>query len=169
MQSKDRKRHVLPSIWRVPVVVVIALVLLPLVPLLIATYFAYASVLQMVIWACWCTRGVNVLLVYSDSPNWHEYVEANIIPRLPASAVVINWSERRNWKRWSLSALAARFFGGSREFNPIVVVFRPLHWAKTYRFWKPFMDYKHGMSKPLHALETKLFNDLSRAGLRTAN
>ena len=169
MQSQERKRRVLPSIWRVLVVVAIALVFLPLVPLLIATYFAYASVLQMVIWACWCTRGVNVLLVYSDSPNWHEYFKANIIPRLPASAVVINWSERRNWKRWSLPTIAARFFGGTREFNPMVVVFRPLHWANTYRFWKPFMDYKHGMAKPLHALETELFNDLSRAGIRTAN
>ena len=82
MQSQDRKRRVLPSKWRLPVVVAIALVLLPLVPLLIVTYFAYASVLQMVIWTCWCTRGVNVLLVYSDSPIWHDYIEQHILPCL---------------------------------------------------------------------------------------
>ncbi len=169
MQSQTRERRVLSSMLRVTVVGAIAIVLLPLVPLLIATYLAYASVLQMVIWICWCTRGVNVLLVYSDSPIWHEYIETNIIPRLPESAIVINWSGRRNWKRLSLPVIAARFFGGSREFNPMVVVFRPLHWAKTYRFWKPFKDYQHGKTEPLHALETELFNDLSRAGIGTAN
>lgn len=169
MQTQNRKRRVLPSLLRVCVVVAIGLVLLPLAPLLIATYFAYASVLQIVIWVWWCTRGVNVLLVYSDSPNWHDYIEANILPRLPASSVVINWSDRRNWKWWSLPAMAARFFGGTREFNPMIVIFRPLHWAKTYRFWKPFKDHKHGKTEPLHALETKLFNDLWRAGIGTAN
>ncbi len=170
MQSgDDPKRRRLPYVLPVPVVVAIVLLLLPLVPLLLATYFAYAIVLQMVIWVCWSSRGVNVLLVYSDSPNWHGYIETNIIPRLPSSTVAINWSNRRNWNRFSLPVMAARFFGGSREFNPMIVVFRPFHWAKTYRFWQPFKDYKHGKTEPLHALETRLFSDLSRAGIPTAN
>ena len=165
----DRKLSILPYAVRGLVVIAIALLLLPLLPLLVATYFAYAIILQMVIWTCWCARGVNVLLVYSDSPNWHEYVETNIIPRLPSSSVVINWSNRRNWKRFSLPVMAARFFGGSRDFNPLIVVFRPFHWANTYRFWQPFLDYKHGNMEPLQTLETKLFGDLSRAGIGTAN
>ena len=170
MQSRDdRKSSILPGLLRVPVVVAIVLVLLPLVPLLVVTYFAYAVVLQMVIWTCWSPRGVNVLLVYSDSPNWHGYIETNIIPRLPSSTVSINWSDRRNWKWFSLPVMAARFFGGSCEFNPMIVVFRPFHWAKTYRFWQPFKDYKHGKPEPLHALETKLFSDLSNARIGTAN
>ena len=170
MQSQDdRKRRVLPLIVRVPLVVAFVLLLLPLVPLLVTTYFAYGIVLQQVIWICWCTRGVNVLLVYSDSPNWHEYIETNIIPRLPSSTVTLNWSDRRNWKRLSLPVMAVQFFGGSREFNPVVVVFRPFHWAKTYRFWKPFKDYKHGKTEPLHTLETQLLKDLTRAGIGTAN
>lgn len=160
MQTKDRKHRVSSSLVRVCVLVALALVLLPMVPLLIATFFAYASVLQMVIWVCWCSRGVNVLLVFSASPNWQTYIEANIRPRLPASAVVLNWSDSRNWKWCSLPVLAARLFGGTREFNPMVVIFRPLHWAKTYRFWKPLKDYKHGKTEPLHALETKLFSEL---------
>ncbi|MCA9215078.1 MAG: hypothetical protein KDB27_18545 [Planctomycetales bacterium] len=170
MQSQDdRKRRVLPFIVRLPLAVVLVLLLLPLVPLLVTTYFACGFVLQLVVWICWCTRGVNVLLVYSDSPNWHEYIERNIIPRLPASSVTINWSNRRNWKWFSLPVLVLRFFGGSREFNPLIVVFRPFRWAKTYRFWKPFKDYKHGKAERLHALETELFRELSRGGNTTAN
>jgi hypothetical protein len=170
MKAKDnRKRRMMPYIVRLPMAFAVVLLLLPLVPLLLATYFAYAIVLQMVIWTCWSTRGVNVLLVYSDSPTWRDYIETNIIPRLPSSTVAINWSDRRNWKRFSLSVMAARFFGGSREFNPMVVVFRPFHWAKTYRFWKPFKDYRHGEMEPLHTMEAELFNDLSRAGIGTAN
>jgi hypothetical protein len=164
----DRKHRIMPYVVRLPMVVAFVIFLLPLVPLLLATYFAYAIVLQMVIWTCWSTRGVNVLLVYSDSPNWQEYIETNIIPRLPSSTIAINWSDRRNWKRFSLPVMAARFFGGSREFNPMVVVFRPFHWAKTYRFWRPFKDYRHGKSEPLHALEAKLFSDLLDAGIGTA-
>ena len=167
--QNHRKRRTMTFLVRLSAAVVVVLLLIPLVPLLLATYFTYAIVLQMVIWTCWSTRGVNVLLVYSDSPNWHDYIETNIIPRLPSSTVAINWSERRNWKRFSLPVMAARFFGGSREFNPMVVVFRPFHWAKTYRFWKPFKDYKHGKMEPLHAMEAELFNDLSRAGIGTAN
>lgn len=165
----DRKRRILAYVVRVPVIIALVLLLLPLFPLLVTIYFAYALVLQMVIWTCWCARGVNVLLVYSDSPNWHEYIETNIIPRLPSSSVAINWSNRRKWKRFSLPVMAARFFGGSREFNPMIVVFQPFHWANTYRFWQPFIDYKHGKMEPLQALETKLFDDLSRAGIGTPN
>lgn len=167
--QNDRKRHIMLYLVRQPMVVAIILLLLPLIPLLLVTYFAYAVVLQMVIWTCWSTRGVNVLLVYSDSPNWHDYIEANIIPRLPSSTVAINWSDRRHWKRFSLPVMAARFFGGSREFNPMIVVFRPFHWAKTYRFWQPFKDYRHGRPEPLHALETRLFGDLANTGIGTAS
>jgi flagellar biosynthesis component FlhA len=67
--QNHRKRRMMTYVMRLPVLVAVVLLLLPLVPLLIATYFAYAIVLQIVIWICWSTRGVNVLLVYSDSPE----------------------------------------------------------------------------------------------------
>ncbi|MCU0718476.1 MAG: hypothetical protein MUC83_02135 [Pirellula sp.] len=167
--QNHREQSTFTFLMRLPVMVAGFLLLLPLVPLLLATYFAYAIVLQIVIWVCWSTRGINVLLVYSDSPNWHGYIEANIIPRLPSSTVAINWSDRRNWRRFSLPVMAARFFGGSREFNPMIVVFRPFHWAQTYRFWQPFKDYTHGKPEALHLLETKLFSDLSHAGIGKVN
>jgi len=53
------------------------------------------------------------------------------------------------------------------RFNPLVVVFRPLRWAKTYRFLKPFKDYKRGKPAALETLESHLFEYLSRVGIGT--
>ena len=154
MQSqKEPKRRAWPRIVSVLIVVIILVpLLLPLFLLLLVTHLLYGVVLQLVIWACWCTRGVNVLLVYSDSPNWHDYIENNLVPKLPRSTVLLNWSRRRKWRFLSLRVMAFQYFGGSREFNPLVVVFRPFRWAKTYRFWKPFKDYKHGKTRSLETL-----------------
>lgn len=162
---EDFQRRRWPRIVQVPVVALLVLLLLPLIPLILLGYLIYGVVLQLVIWICWCTRGVNVLLVYSNSPHWQDYIEANIIPRLPPAIVKINWSERRTWKRFSLPVMAFRFFGGSREFNPLIVVFRPFRWGKTFRFWQVFRDYKHGNPVPLKTMENKLFHDLAYAGI----
>ena len=166
MQAKqESKRYPLSRIVMAPLIVIIVLVLLPLIALLIATHFFYGIVLQLVIWVCWCCRGVNVLLVYSESPNWHDYIETHIIPRLPSSTVLLNWSQRRKWKSRSLPVMVFGFFGWEHEFNPMVVVFRPFHRTKTYRFWKPFKDYKHGKAATLQAMESELFQHLSRIGI----
>src|SRR5918911_507082 len=47
--------------------------------------------------AVWGARGRDLLLVYSNSPNWQPYVEANWLPRWGERAVVLNWSERSRW------------------------------------------------------------------------
>jgi len=44
--------------------------------------------------------GRDILLVYSDSPIWHDYIEERILPHLGERAVVLNWSQCRQ----SLSA-----------------------------------------------------------------
>lgn len=169
MQSQhDGKDRELPLVIKGPLIVGFVVLLLPLIPLLLASYLLYAILLQLVIWICWCRRGIHVLLVYSDSPNWHEHIECRLIPQLPASTVVLNWSERRNWKRFSLAVMAFRFFGGTREFNPLVIVFQPFRWAKVFRFWKPFHDYKHGKTAALEKLEDGLFQHLTRSGIQTA-
>ena len=132
-------------------------------PLFLVSYPLYGIILQIVIWTRWCSRGTRVLLVTSNSPHWHDYIEANIVPRLPSPIVQLNWSERRHWNSFSLPVRAFRFFGGSNDFNPMVVVFRPFRWAKTFRFWKPFRDFKHGKTQSLETLEDDLFQYLSQA------
>jgi hypothetical protein len=136
------------------------LVLAITVPALIA-YLLWGLVLHLAVWLRWCPRGKNVLFVYSDSPLWHDYLARRILPRLAAQAVVLNWSARKEWeRRFSLSALAFSYFGGRREFNPLAVVFRPWCRAKTFRFWQPFQDLKHGQSDALEKMEKELFREI---------
>jgi hypothetical protein len=116
--------------------------------------------LHCAVWSWWTPRGIDVLLVYSNSPIWQEYFETEIRPRLGARAVVLNWSERKQW-RAGLASMAFRFFGGSKEFNPLAVVFRPFRRARVFRFWAPLKAQKHGDAEPLERLEVELFNLLA--------
>ena len=80
-----------------------------------------------------------------------------VLPRLAGRAVIMNWSERRTWSRWSFPAHILRAFGGYREFSPLVVLFRPLKRAKVFRFWGPFKDWKRGYKEPVERLTQELF------------
>ena len=140
---------------------IMLIVFLPIIiPLLIFALLyrlIVGSFLHVAAWFCWCARGRYVLFVYSDSPIWHDYVEAHILPRLGERAVVLNWSHRSRWKR-TLSVLAFRYFGGSRSYNPMAVVFRPLRFTKTFRFYEPFRDFKHGKTEPVAKMERVLYD-----------
>ena len=157
MSNKKAKR-------REQFLVFVALLLFALLsPLMIAVvvaailfYVLSALCLYVAVWFCWCRRGRSVLFVYSDSPIWREYVEERILPRLGERAVVLNWSQRKRW-RGTLPVLVFRFFGGSRDFNPLAVVFRPLRFARRFRFHEPFREYKHGKTESLARMERELF------------
>ena len=137
-------------------------VIVPLLPFLLFGLFLYRTLLACSLWFFWCPRGINTLLVYSRSPNWEDYIEQNIIPRLPVKTVVLNWSDRREWPWFSLAVRVFRHFGGSENFNPIVIVIRPFRMPLVYRFHGAFLDYKHGKSQPLHDLESELFSTLDK-------
>ena len=142
--------------WQVALIV-------PLIPFIIlfvaiaVVCFAVMSVcLHLIIWTWWCLRGRDILFVYSDSPVWHDYVEAWILSDLGERAVVLNWSRRKRW-RLSVARLAFHHFGGYRQFNPMAVVFRPFRRSKVFRFWQPFRDFKHGHPEALHRMESEFF------------
>ena len=127
------------------------------------------------------TRGI---LIYSNSPNWQQYIEQHWLPRIGRRLVVLNWSERARWKM--THPLETRIFRrhlGDREFNPAAIVFRPLmpgrlfrRWlvairaldplgilapyapsADVVRFFQPFRDYKHGKEHTLQTAEAELW------------
>jgi hypothetical protein len=125
---------------------------------LLLAYGTYAVLLHVLLWLLWSPVGKRVLLVYSNSPVWQSYMEEHILPQLPPGSVVLNWSERRRWRRWSLACLAFRFFGGRYEFNPLAVVVLPFRWGRTFRFWQAFRDFKHGRRDTLAKVEAQLFN-----------
>ena len=106
----------------------------------------------------YASDGKHILFVYSESPNWQEYIEKNIVPCIEKKAVLLNWSKRSEWrKRKPLEARALFHWGGDSEFNPIAIVFLSGWKVQTIRFHQAFRDYKHGKTKLLKAREEELY------------
>lgn len=142
---------------------ILLVVLLPLIAIVLSVYFAAGALLYLAVWCWWCSSGRNTLLVYSNSPIWREHIEQTLLPRLEGRAVVLNWSERRNW-RPSLAVWAFRYFGGSRAYNPLAIVFRPFRLARTFRFYEPFRDFKHGKSERVAKMTEELLASIDSRG-----
>ena len=142
-------------------------ILILLSPLLIAlglvviiAHFTARIALYALVWILWCSRGRNVLFVYSDSSIWKKHIESEVIPLLSERVMILNWSRRKQW-RFSLAKLLFYHFGGSKEFNPMAIVFRPFRARIEFRFWRPFQDWKKGKTRSLEAME-KSFLELLR-------
>jgi hypothetical protein len=118
----------------------------------------------------WQSQGKDLLLVYSNSPNWKRYVEEKWLPKWGNRAVVLNWSERQNWRRERRPEVALfHAFAGDREFNPLGIVVPPKgRSARVVRFWRAFRDYKHGKNRPLRVAEAELEACLDNAAVKPA-
>jgi len=135
---------------------------LPLILVYVACYllwfFVWGAILRAWFWRAHVAQGRRVLFVYSESPNWQTYIEENILPRIGDRAVVLNWSERQLWS--STSPWEARFFrrfSGDREFNPLALVFCSRGRIRSVRFYRAFLDFKHGKESALREAEAELF------------
>ncbi|QDT04729.1 hypothetical protein K227x_31240 [Rubripirellula lacrimiformis] len=140
-------------------VVLLAPVFLLIIPLLLAwlvCMLVYGAALTFIVWLLWGARGIDTLVVYSDSPHWRDYMTDSVIPRLQGRAIILNWSERRHWRTLSLPVAVFRFFAGDREYNPIVIVLRPFRYPQAFRYWQPFRDRKHGNLAALQKVESSL-------------
>jgi len=129
----------------------------PLLIIVILLYFLREAILYLAIWLTEMQQ--FTVFVYSESPIWKDHIEGEILPHIQDRAIILNWSERRNWKN-SLAVLAFRYFGGYRNFNPMALVFRPFHLVKTYRFFEAFKKFKHGSSTEVEAIKKELFQIL---------
>lgn len=136
--------------------------LIPLVLLFGFWHIGRALIFHTLLLALWLPRGRRVLFVYSNSPNWRDYCERQILPQLPQTAVVLNWSERSHWSRRSLATSLFYAYGAQRDFNPLGIVFEPFKPVRLYRFWRPFRDAKHGKSQKLEQLKSDFLNAARR-------
>ncbi len=134
---------------------VLAPIWLPLLAIGALFYFTYSAMLYLAVWLLWCKSGPRVFLVYSRSPHWHAHIEDTLLPNLPPSVVVLDWSDRGTWSHWSLGVRVFHHFLGYREHTPSVIVFRPLRRARIFRFFEAFQEFKHGNNEPLHKLEAE--------------
>jgi len=121
-------------------------------------YVAYGWWLRWRWERSWARERKRILLVYSRSPNWQSYIEQNWLPRIGDSAVLLNWSERASWSRaMGLEVRSFRYWAGSREFNPIAILFPAHGKVHAIRFWRAFRNFKHGKDAELRKAEEELF------------
>ncbi len=123
----------------------------------------------------WYPKGKYLLFVYSESPNWKEYIETKILPKISDNAVILNWSEHGKWNENNLEVQIFRHWANFlqfssrspkkppwKEFCPLAVTFVPWWHPKSIRFWKAFKDFKHGKKQKLEENEKKLFEILEK-------
>ena len=141
-------------------IVVLLPIIIPFAATVLVLYWLHKMALYGLIWLLWLPRGKDVLLVYSDSPIWHDYMTTQVIPLVQNRAVILNWSERHKWSKWSFSVHVFRSFGGTNDFNPMVAVFQPFRRARLFRFWSAFKELKRGDNEPVTRLRLDLLQSL---------
>jgi len=147
-------------IGKIVLIVVFLPLILPLFLLAVALFALHRLSLYLLVWLLWLPKGKDTLFVFSNSPIWHDYMSQQVLPLVQDRAVVLNWSERSTWRKWRLSQQVFYSFGGRREFNPMVIIFRPIRRAKVFRFWSAFKGWKHGHAENVEGLTNSLRTSL---------
>jgi len=155
-QKESFMRKMASAVFFMPLL----LFILPVLLLCACSYWMYRITLYLLIWLSWLRNGKDVLFVYSDSPIWHEYMTTQILPSVQERAVVLNWSERKTWQKWSLEVRVFHMLSGENDFNPMVMLFRPFRGAKSFLFFSAFKEWKHGETKKVEQLRSELMQAL---------
>jgi hypothetical protein len=80
--------------------------------------------LKVRFWLRYGRKGKTILFVYSDSSNWKDYIETNILPHIEAHSTILNWSKRREWgSRMQLETKLFNQWAGPGEFVPVAILF----------------------------------------------
>ncbi len=159
----EGKTFTITHILLAPLLLLVGLVALLIFAVYYPFFLAYRQWLKFRFWHAHGKHGKFVLFIYSDSPNWKQYIEANILPRINSHAVILNWSKRREWERSnSFEARVFNHWSGEREFNPMALVFSPAGEVKDIRFWQAFRDFKHGKEELLKKAEDLLYSEVER-------
>ena len=97
-----------------------------------AVPFVHRFGLKVRFWLRHGRKGKLILFVYSDSSKWKDYIETNILPRIEAHAIILNWSKRREWgSRMQLETKLFNQWAGPGEFVPVAILFSPIGKART--------------------------------------
>ncbi|MEA2203727.1 MAG: hypothetical protein QOE77_503 [Blastocatellia bacterium] len=109
------------------------------------------------------------MFIYSDSPNWKDYIETKVLPQLEPHVVTLNWSERAQWRETHpFEARVFRHWAGEAEFNPMALIFSSIGTVTEVRMWRAFRDLKHGKDHSLRVAENLLFSEVNRIVSKTA-
>ena len=126
---------------------------------------AHRYALKVRFWLRHGRQGKLILFVYSDSSNWKDYIETNILPRIEAHAVILNWSKRREWgSRMQLETKLFNQWAGPGEFVPVAILFSPMGKPRTFRLWQLSENPKHGKVTVSKEAEQALFETVKQLG-----
>jgi hypothetical protein len=157
----ENKNKLFPRrVWEAALLILLLPIVVPLAVVGLILHTLNKFVVYSLVWLLWLPKGKNVLFVSSDSPVWHEYMETQIFPHVEHRAVVLNWSKREHWPRWSFAVRVFRAFSRGRDFNPMVVLFRPFRRARVFRFLPAFKEWKHGRVESVEKLRRDLMQAL---------
>ncbi len=84
-----------------------------------------------------------------------------ILPLVRERAALLNWSERKTWQKWSLPVRVFHTYAGGRDFNPMVILFRPFPRTKSIRFFPAFREWKHSKIEAVEQLRDELARQLA--------
>jgi len=125
--------------------------------------FIYRFWLKVRFWLRHGRKGRKILFIYSDSSNWKDYVETNILPRIAAHAVILNWSKRREWgSQMELETKLFHQLAGSGKFVPVAILFSPIGKASAFRLWQSSENPKHGKIRVSKEAEQTFFEKVKR-------
>ena len=125
--------------------------------------FAYRYGLKVRFWLRHGRKGKMILFVYSDSSNWKDYIETNILPRIEAHSIILNWSKRREWgSRMQLETKLFNQWAGPGEFVPVAILFSPIGKATTFRLWQLSENPKHEKVRVSKEAEQAFFETVKR-------
>ncbi len=155
------KNWVVKWLLVLPLAAVLIVICTPIVLLCVSLWmlgsFLIRLLLLLIVWISWTPRGISMLIVYSNSPYWQDYFEKGLLPLVGHKCKTLNWSER---KAWPLESTFRRgvfgLFRGEKEYNPLILFFRPFRWPTKLRFYQPFRDARHGKYGPLCDTENEL-------------
>lgn len=158
MIGKNAKKT---AIWILlsPLILLIVLFALPCLALFGVFNFLRGVWLRFRFQRKWGRSGKSILFVYSESPNWQDYIENEILPKLTPHAITLNYSKRAEWDRDKpLEAKVWEQWCGSREINPIAILIPNRGNVKTIAFYQAFRDFKHGKDRLLRQKERELLD-----------
>ena len=151
-----RKETTSEKLRQAALVILLLPIILPLSAIGFTLFLLHRVVLYLLVWIVWLPKGKDTLLVYSDSPIWRDYMIQEVLPLVQERAVVLNWSERSNWRRWGFSVYIFRSFAGGQKYNPVVMLFRPFRRVQIFRFWSAFKDWKYGQTDSVNDVRNQL-------------
>jgi hypothetical protein len=125
--------------------------------------FANRFGLKVRFWFRHGRKGKTILFVYSDSSNWKDYIETNILPRIEAHSIILNWSRRREWgSRMQLETKLFYQWAGPGDFVPVAILFSRIGKPRTFRLWQLSENPKQGKVRVSKEAEQALFETVKQ-------